>query len=484
MTLISFFFFFSSRRRHTSWPRDWSSDVCSSDLLLARGGAVPLSPGHGQRGHLPGPAGGTCRAGPDAAPTLSAAGRIARRCGADPGRGGRRGRRGHDRPRAGGHFLVRGARLDTPRRAAARVAPHRADRRRRVAALAAENRHRQLPAGHAARDRRRGGRSPRARRLRARRAARSPASPGGPRGRACRAEHRRRPALLPYLAHGLEPTRAAGSRARRWAARCLPLLRLDVSPAAERGARDDRLRPDTPPLPGLGRAPHAPHARAQVRQRGAHLRRRLRDLRVHRPRRRGAPPFPARADPRRLSGHRRTLLPRRRSDRPRRPLRARRVHTRAAEERGHARRGLRAGPSPPAGAPPGRGRSEVLWAKSPLTGEGVRGLGFVPDEKLPSLYRGASAFVYPSLFEGFGIPVVEAMASGVPVVASSHASLDEAAGDAAIRADPRSPQALADAVERALVERDRLVPHGLVHAARFTWHACGEAHLAGYSAGL
>ena len=127
---------------------------------------------------------------------------------------------------------------------------------------------------------------------------------------------------------------------------------------------------------------------------------------------------------------------------------------------------------------------EVPWAKSPLTGEGVRGLGFVPDEKLPSLYRGASAFVYPSLFEGFGIPVVEAMASGVPVVASSHASLDEAAGDAAIRADPRSPQALADAVERALVERDRLVPHGLVHAARFTWHACGEAHLAGYSAGL
>jgi glycosyltransferase involved in cell wall biosynthesis len=127
---------------------------------------------------------------------------------------------------------------------------------------------------------------------------------------------------------------------------------------------------------------------------------------------------------------------------------------------------------------------EVPWAKSPLAGEGVRGLGFVPDEKLPSLYRGASAFVYPSLFEGFGIPVVEAMASGVPVVASSHASLDEAAGDAAIRADPRSPQALADAVERALVERERLVPHGLAHAARFTWRACGEAHLAGYSAGL
>jgi len=105
---------------------------------------------------------------------------------------------------------------------------------------------------------------------------------------------------------------------------------------------------------------------------------------------------------------------------------------------------------------------------------------YVPDEELPALYRGAAAFAYPSFFEGFGIPVVEAMASGTPVVASSHPSLDEACGDAAVRADPRSPDAIAAGIERALVERDALVPRGLEHAKRFTWRACGEAHLHGF----
>jgi glycosyltransferase involved in cell wall biosynthesis len=115
-----------------------------------------------------------------------------------------------------------------------------------------------------------------------------------------------------------------------------------------------------------------------------------------------------------------------------------------------------------------------------LRGEGVRALGYVRDDELPALYRGAEAFVYPSLFEGFGIPIVEAMASGVPAAASSHSSMDEASGDVAIRVDPRSPDAIAAGIERALAERETLVSRGLEHAAQFTWRACGEAMLRGY----
>jgi glycosyltransferase involved in cell wall biosynthesis len=104
----------------------------------------------------------------------------------------------------------------------------------------------------------------------------------------------------------------------------------------------------------------------------------------------------------------------------------------------------------------------------------------VSDEELPGLYRGAAVFVYPSFFEGFGIPIIEAMACGTPVVSSSHPSLDEASGDAAIRVDPESPEAIAAGIERALVERESLVAGGLAHARRFTWRACGEAHIQGF----
>jgi glycosyltransferase involved in cell wall biosynthesis len=102
------------------------------------------------------------------------------------------------------------------------------------------------------------------------------------------------------------------------------------------------------------------------------------------------------------------------------------------------------------------------------------------DDELPGLYRGAAVFAYPSFFEGFGMPIVEAMASGTPVVASSHPSLDEAAGDAAVRVDPESPEAIAEGIEQALGEREALVARGLEHAERFTWRACGEAHLQGF----
>jgi len=119
-----------------------------------------------------------------------------------------------------------------------------------------------------------------------------------------------------------------------------------------------------------------------------------------------------------------------------------------------------------------------------LAALGADGLGYVEDEDLPALYRGAEVFVYPSRFEGFGIPVIEAMACGVPCVVSSHASLDEACGDAAVRADPEQPEELADGIRRALADRDRLVARGLAHARRFSWLETGRIHLQSYAEAL
>lgn len=110
--------------------------------------------------------------------------------------------------------------------------------------------------------------------------------------------------------------------------------------------------------------------------------------------------------------------------------------------------------------------------------ERIVSLGYVPDGELPGLYRGAAAFVYPSRLEGFGIPIVEALACGTPVVASSHASLDEASGDAALRADPDLPEAIADGIRQALERREELAVRGLVHASRFSWASTADTMLA------
>lgn len=120
------------------------------------------------------------------------------------------------------------------------------------------------------------------------------------------------------------------------------------------------------------------------------------------------------------------------------------------------------------------------WGGVDASGRGVSWLGFPSDEEVARLYRGAAVFVYPSRFEGFGIPVVEAMACGAPCVVSSHPSLDESSGDAAVRADPDEVEAFAAAIERARAARDELARRGIEHARKFTWLATGRAHLAAW----
>jgi glycosyltransferase involved in cell wall biosynthesis len=109
---------------------------------------------------------------------------------------------------------------------------------------------------------------------------------------------------------------------------------------------------------------------------------------------------------------------------------------------------------------------------------GVRLIGYVKDELLPALYSASELFVYPSLYEGFGLPVIEAMASGVPVVTSTITSLPEIAGRAAELVDPFDIESIAQGIRNVVNNtniQDRFINPGLERASQFTWDQTARA---------
>ncbi|HYN87615.1 MAG TPA: glycosyltransferase family 1 protein [Ardenticatenaceae bacterium] len=145
------------------------------------------------------------------------------------------------------------------------------------------------------------------------------------------------------------------------------------------------------------------------------------------------------------------------------------------------------------------GRREMLvlvgalgWGYEPLfaeierlgIGDSIVHLGFVPQEELVALYNGAALFVFPSLYEGFGLPPLEAMACGTPVITSSTSACAELAGDAAVLVDPSDETALADAMGRVLGDatlREELSARGLIHAGKFSWQLTAAQTMKVYS---
>ena len=123
----------------------------------------------------------------------------------------------------------------------------------------------------------------------------------------------------------------------------------------------------------------------------------------------------------------------------------------------------------------------------PNTNSNVRFIGYVADDELPALYAGAQVFAYPSLYEGFGLPIIEAMAAGAPVLTSNRASMPEVAGDAAVKIDPYQTQSIRDGLELLLRDadlRDELSQRGRNWTQRFTVEAQARGVLEAYDLAL
>ena len=139
-------------------------------------------------------------------------------------------------------------------------------------------------------------------------------------------------------------------------------------------------------------------------------------------------------------------------------------------------------------------REQIPGLRLVLTGGGLDTLGDLPDwvdrrglvssDELLELYRSAAALAFPSLYEGFGLPPLEAMASGCPAAVSNAGSLPEVCGDAAVLFDPMDPAAIAEGIVSAISRGDELGAAGVAHAAGFTWEKCRDAHAAAYRAAV
>jgi glycosyltransferase involved in cell wall biosynthesis len=147
------------------------------------------------------------------------------------------------------------------------------------------------------------------------------------------------------------------------------------------------------------------------------------------------------------------------------------------------RRGITAWPLVLAGGRGWRDDAILEHAGRLGLGDAIRFTGFVPEEEIPLWYNAADFFVYPSAYEGFGLPPLEALACGTPVVASNRSSLPEVLGDAAVLVDPGDTSAIADGMQRMLEDdslRSRLSSMGPRRASAFSWRRMAEETLEVY----